>query len=79
LKLSGDLDKGLSKKFCFLHSNNAKGKKYLIKTRRGPKHPYTEALFSSVPADYDIKRGKKLRIIQAVYRTIGLPLPGAPF
>ncbi len=35
----------------------------VTKTRRGPRHPYTEALVSSVPGDADIKRGKRLREI----------------
>ncbi len=38
-------------------------KNYVMKTKKGPKHPYTEALVSSVPSDSDIKRGKKLRVI----------------
>ncbi len=35
----------------------------VIRTKRGPQHPYTEALASSVPNDSDIKRGKRLREI----------------
>ncbi|MFW6138855.1 MAG: ABC transporter ATP-binding protein, partial [Spirochaetota bacterium] len=39
------------------------GPKKNVITRRGPKHPYTEALVSAIPTDSDIKKGRKLRPI----------------
>ncbi|MCK4802947.1 MAG: ABC transporter ATP-binding protein, partial [Spirochaetes bacterium] len=54
-------------------------RKDVIKTRRGPKHPYTEALVSSVPTDSDIKRGKKLRIIQGSVPNNKVAITGCPF
>ncbi len=54
-------------------------RKDVIKTRRGPKHPYTEALVSSVPTDSDIKRGKKLRIIQGIVPNNKVAITGCPF
>jgi peptide/nickel transport system ATP-binding protein len=41
-------------------------KKDVIIVKRGFKHPYTEALVSSIPSDSDIKRGKKLREIPGI-------------
>lgn len=54
-------------------------KKDVIKTRRSPKHPYTEALVSSVPTDSDIKRGKKLRLIHGSVPNNKVAITGCPF
>lgn len=54
-------------------------RKDVIKTRISPKHPYTEALVSSVPTDSDIKRGKKLRLIHGSVPNNKVAITGCPF
>jgi oligopeptide/dipeptide ABC transporter ATP-binding protein len=54
-------------------------KQQLIIAKRGPKHPYTEALVSSVPTDADIKRGKKLKVIQGNVPNNKVEVIGCPF
>jgi oligopeptide/dipeptide ABC transporter ATP-binding protein len=54
-------------------------KKDVIKTRRNPKHPYTEVLVSSLPSDSDIKRGKKLSVIYGSVPNNKLAVNECPF
>jgi peptide/nickel transport system ATP-binding protein len=53
--------------------------KEIVGFRRSPKHPYTEALVSSIPTDADIKRGKKLKEIQGIVPDNKLEITGCPF
>jgi oligopeptide/dipeptide ABC transporter ATP-binding protein len=57
----------------------AGSKRDVIERKRGPKHPYTEALVSSVPSDSDIKRGKRLGVIPGSVPNNKLPVAGCPF
>ncbi len=54
-------------------------KKDVIKTKKNPKHPYTEVLVSSVPSDSDIKRGKKLSVIYGSVPNNKLAVTACPF
>jgi oligopeptide/dipeptide ABC transporter ATP-binding protein len=54
-------------------------KKDVIKTKKNPKHPYTEVLVSSLPSDSDIKRGKKLSVIYGSVPNNKLAVTECPF
>lgn len=54
-------------------------RKETVTARRSPKHPYTEALVSSIPTDADIKRGKKLKEIQGIVPDNKIEITGCPF
>lgn len=54
-------------------------KRDIISTKKGMKHPYTEALVSSVPTDSDIKRGKRLKVISGSVPNNKRRLIGCPF
>lgn len=54
-------------------------KREVIERKRGIKHPYTEALVSSIPTDADIKRGKRLGVIPGTVPNNKLDIPGCPF
>jgi oligopeptide/dipeptide ABC transporter ATP-binding protein len=54
-------------------------KKEMVESRRVRKHPYTEALVSSIPTDADIKRGKKFREIQGSVPDNKIEITGCPF
>jgi oligopeptide/dipeptide ABC transporter ATP-binding protein len=51
----------------------------VIGRKRGVKHPYTEALVSSIPTDSDIKKGKRLGVIPGMVPNNKLDLAGCPF
>jgi oligopeptide/dipeptide ABC transporter ATP-binding protein len=51
----------------------------VTKTKRGPRHPYTEALVSSVPGDAEIKRGKRLREISGSVPNNKKEMDSCPF
>jgi oligopeptide/dipeptide ABC transporter ATP-binding protein len=55
------------------------GRQQTITTKRSPKHPYTEALVSSVPTDADIKRGKRLKVIPGIVPNNKMEIVGCPF
>jgi oligopeptide/dipeptide ABC transporter ATP-binding protein len=54
-------------------------KKEIVTGRKNVRHPYTEALVSSVPTDADIKRGKKLQVIEGVVPDNKMETEGCPF
>ncbi|MBN2325140.1 MAG: ABC transporter ATP-binding protein [Spirochaetes bacterium] len=54
-------------------------KKEIVTGRKNARHPYTEALVSSVPTDADIKRGKKLKVIEGVVPDNKMETEGCPF
>jgi oligopeptide/dipeptide ABC transporter ATP-binding protein len=54
-------------------------KKDIIRAKRGPRHPYTEELVSSVPSDTEIKRGKKIKVIPGTVLNNMLEMGGCPF
>lgn len=54
-------------------------KRDVIERKRGPKHPYTQALVSSMPTDSDIKKGKRLRVIPGTVPDNKLGTTGCPF
>ncbi len=54
-------------------------KRDVIGKKHGPKHPYTRALVSSMPTDSDIKRGKRLRVIQGTVPDNKIAIRGCPF
>jgi oligopeptide/dipeptide ABC transporter ATP-binding protein len=45
----------------------------------GHKHPYTEALLSSMPTDADIKRGRRPRVIRGTVPDNKLVMKGCPY
>jgi peptide/nickel transport system ATP-binding protein len=45
----------------------------------GNKHPYTEALLSSMPTDADIKRGRRPRVIRGTVPDNKLVMEGCPY
>jgi oligopeptide transport system ATP-binding protein len=45
----------------------------------GHKHPYTEALLSSMPTDSDIKRGRRPRVIRGTVPDNKLVMQGCPY
>jgi oligopeptide/dipeptide ABC transporter ATP-binding protein len=45
----------------------------------GHKHPYTEALLSSMPTDADIRRGRRPRVIRGTVPDNRLIVKGCPF
>ena len=51
----------------------------ILRMKRGPKHPYTEALLQAIPTDSDIKKGKKLRVIGGRAPNNKLEIRGCPF
>jgi len=54
-------------------------KRDVIGRKHGLKHPYTEALVSSMPTDSDIKRGKRLRVIHGTVPDNKIGIRGCPF
>ncbi len=51
----------------------------ILKMKRGPKHPYTEALLQAIPTDSDMRKGKKLRIIPGRAPNNKVEITGCPF
>ncbi len=54
-------------------------KRDVIGRKHGPKHPYTQALVSSMPTDSDIRRGKRLRVIPGTVPDNKIIIRGCPF
>jgi oligopeptide/dipeptide ABC transporter ATP-binding protein len=54
------------------------GKNHIISTKRGPRHPYTNALITSIPIDSD-KRRRKIKVIPGASPDNRLEMQGCPF
>ena len=54
-------------------------KQEILRTKKSPRHPYTEALIQAIPTDYDLKKGKKLRVIGGRAPNNKLNIKGCPF
>jgi len=54
-------------------------KQEILRMKKSPRHPYTEALIQAIPTDYDLKKGKKLRVIEGRAPNNKLSIKGCPF
>ena len=54
-------------------------KQDILRIKKAPRHPYTEALIQAIPTDSDLKKGKKLKIVEGRAPNNKLNVKGCPF
>jgi len=54
-------------------------KQEILKIKKSTRHPYTEALIQAIPTDYDLKKGKKLKVIAGRAPNNKMGIKGCPF